>query len=118
MTTKAGIWIDHRTAVIVTLSPEGDHTTLITSNVEKHLERGGDSPLKGPYEARQVPADDSRQRALTDELNIYYDAVIAAIRSYGSLFIFGPGEAKVELHKRLQKMKLGARVAAVETRTK
>ena len=118
MTTKAGIWIDHRTAVIVTLSPEGDHTTLITSNVEKHLERGGDSPLKGPYEARQVPADDNRQRALTGELNIYYDAVIAAIRDYGSLFIFGPGEAKVELHKRLQKMKLGARVAAVETADK
>jgi hypothetical protein len=118
MTTKAGIWIDHRKAVIVTLSPEGDHTTLIDSNVEKHLERGGDSPLKGRYEARQVPADDSRQRALTGELNIYYDAVIAVIRDYGSLLIFGPGEAKVELHKRLLKMKLGARVAAVETEDK
>lgn len=43
MTTKAGIWIDHRKAVIVTLSPEGEHTTLIASNVEKHLERGGNS---------------------------------------------------------------------------
>ena len=118
MTTKAGIWIDHRTAVIVTLSPEGDHTTLITSNVEKHLERGGDSPLKGPYEARQVPADDTRQRALAGELNEYYDAVIAATRDYGSLLIFGPGEAKVELHKRLLKMKLGARVAAVQTEDK
>ena len=118
MTTKAGIWIDQRIAVIVTLSPESDHTTLITSNVEKHLERGGDSPLKGPYEARQVPADNSRQRALTGELNIYYDAVIAAIRDYGSLFIFGPGEAKVELHKRLQNIKLGSRVTAVETEDK
>ena len=118
MTTKAGIWIDHRKAVIVTLSPEGEHTTLIASNVEKHPERGGDSPLKGPYEARQVPADDSRQRALTGELNSFYDAVIAAIRDYGSLLIFGPGEAKVELHKRLLYMKLGARVVAVETEDK
>jgi hypothetical protein len=118
MTTKAGIWIDHRKAVIVTLSPEGEHTTLIDSNVEKHLARGGDSPLKGPYEARQVPADDSRQRALTGELNIFYDAVIAAIRDYGTLLIFGPGEAKGELHKRLLEMKLGGRVAAVETEDK
>ena len=118
MTTKAGIWIDHRKAVIVTISPEGEHTTLIASNVEKHPERSGDSPLKGPYEARQVPADDSRQRALTGELNIFYDAVIAAIRDYGSLLIFGPGEAKVELHKRLLYMKLGARVVAVETEDK
>ena len=118
MTTKAGIWIDHRKAVIVTLSPEGEHTALIASNVEKHSERGEDSPLKGPYEARQVPADDSRQRALTGELNIYYDAVITAARDCGSLLIFGPGEAKIELHKRLLRMKLGGRVAGVETEDK
>ncbi len=115
MTDKAGVWIDHRKAVIVTISPEGEHITLITSKVEKHPERGGDSPLKGAYEARQVPADDSRQRALTGELNIYYDAVIAALRNYDNLLLFGPGEAKDELHKRLLKMKLGARVAAVQT---
>jgi len=118
MTTKAGIWIDHRKAVIVTLSPEGEHTTLIESNAEKHPEREGDSPLKGPFEARQVPADDSRQRALTGALNIYYGAVITAIRDCGSLLIFGPGEAKVELHKRLLRMKLGGRVAGVEPEDK
>jgi hypothetical protein len=118
MTTKAGIWIDHRKAVIVTLSPEGEHTTLIESNAGKHPEREGDSPLKGPYEARQVPADDSRQRALTGALNIYYGAVITAIRDCGSVLIFGPGEAKVELHKRLLRMKLGGRVAGVETEDK
>ena len=71
--------------------------------------------MKGAYEARQVPADDSRQRAFTGELNIYYDAVIAALRNYDNLLIFGPGEAKQELHKRLLRMKLGARVAAVQT---
>ncbi len=118
MTTKAGLWIDHRKAVIVTLSREGEHTTLITSNVEKHPERAGDSPLKGPYEAHQVPADDTRQRALTGELNIYYGAIITAIRDCGSLLIFGPGEAKVELHKRLLRAKLGGRVAGVETEDK
>ena len=118
MTTKAGIWIDHRKAVIVTLSPEGEHTTLIEPNAEKHPERSGDSALKEPYEARQVPAEDSRQRALTGELNIYYGAVITAIRDCGSLLIFGPGEAKIELHKRLLRMKLGERVAGVEAEDK
>jgi hypothetical protein len=118
MTKKAGVWIDHRSALIVTLTADGEHSSLIASNVEKHPERSGDSPLKGPYEARQVPADDSRQRALTGELNIYYDAVIAALRNYEALLILGPGEAKGELHKRLVKMKLGARVAGVETADK
>ena len=118
MTTKAGIWIDHRKAVIVALSPEGEQIRHIFSHVERHPERAGDSPLRGSYEARQVPADDSQQRAVTGELNLFYDAVIGTVRGYGSLLIFGPGDAKGELHKRLLRMKLGAPVAAVETQDK
>ena len=118
MNDMAGIWIDHRKAFVVTLAPEADHTTLILSRVEKHLERGGDSPLKGPYEAQSVPADDSRQRALTGQLKDYYDAVIATVRGYEHVFLFGPGEAKGELHKRLEKMKVGEHVTAVEAADK
>jgi hypothetical protein len=118
MNDHAGVWIDHRKAVIVGLTPDGEITTVIPSRVEKHPERGGDAPMKGAYEARQVPADDSRQRALTGELNIYYDAVIAALRDYGSLLLLGPGEAKKELQSRLTHSKLGARVGAIETADK
>jgi hypothetical protein len=118
MNDYAGVWIDHRKAVIVGLTPDGEVTTVILSRVEKHPERGGDSPMKGAYEARQVPADDSRQRALTGELNIYYDKVIAGLRDYRRLFLLGPGEAKTELRSRLIKSKLGTRVEAVETADK
>jgi hypothetical protein len=115
MTTNAGIWIDHRKAVIVTVE---DHTTVIFSKVEKHPERAGDSPLRGRYEALQVPADDRRQRALTGELNDYYDAVFGAVRNVASLRICGPGEAKGELKKRLEEHGLGGRIVAVETADK
>ena len=118
MKDKAGVWIDHRKAVIVSVTATGEHTSVIVSKVEKHPERSGDSPLKGRYEARQVPADDSRQRALTRALNVYYDAVIAALRNADPLIIFGPGEGKIELKKRLMKHKLGARIAAVESEDK
>jgi len=115
---KAGVWIDHRKTVIVALTADGEKVTHIASNVEKHLERGGDSPLKGRYEPLQVPADDSRQRALTQDLNIYYDAVIAVVRNFDSLLLFGPGEAKVELHKRMSAAQLGGRIHAVEVQDK
>ncbi|HLZ97943.1 MAG TPA: hypothetical protein VKP66_08315 [Steroidobacteraceae bacterium] len=118
MASNAGIWIDHRKAVIVTIGPREEHTSCIESNVEKHLERSGDSPLKGPYESLQVPPDDRRQMALTGELNTYYDAVIAAVQDAGSLLIFGPGEAKGEFKKRLENKKLGGRIAAIETEDK
>ena len=115
MMSAAGLWIDHRKAVIVVVTDKGDETKLIISKVEKQLRRSGDSPLKGPYEAQQVPLDDSRQREFTGHLNIYYDAVIACIREADSILIFGPGEAKGELEKRLANKGLGGRVDGIET---
>jgi hypothetical protein len=115
MRTKVGLWIDHRKALVVAVTDKGEELGLVISKVEKQLRRSGDSPLRGPYEARQVPADDSRQRARTGHLNLYYDAVIACIGDADSILIFGPGEAKGELKKRLEKNNLGGRIAAVET---
>jgi hypothetical protein len=118
MIDSAGIWIDHRKAFVVTLLADGEDTKLILSRVEKHPERGGDSPLKGRNEAHSVPADDRRQRALTAEHNVYYDAVISTVRGYASIFVFGPGEAKHELHKRFVHMKVGESVTAMEAADK
>jgi hypothetical protein len=115
MKTKVGLWIDHRKAIIVTVTDKGEEIGLIISRVEKQPRRSGDSPLKGSYEPYHVQAQDSRQRTLTGHLNIYYDAVIASIRDAEAILIFGPGEAKGELKERLEKHSLGGRIAGVET---
>jgi hypothetical protein len=115
MRTTVGLWIDHRKAIIVTVTDKGEEIVLIISKVEKQLRRSSDSPLRGPYESQQVHADDSQQRTFTGHLNVYYDAVIAGIGDAESILIFGPGEAKGELKKRLVKNRLGGRIAAVET---
>jgi hypothetical protein len=115
MSKNAGVWIDHRKALIVQLTPQGEVSTTILSHVEKHPERGGDSPLKGSYEAAQVPADDRRQRALTGDLNRFYDAVIEATKDSDSLLLLGPGEAKGELSARLRHARQEKRISAVET---
>ncbi len=115
MKTKVGLWIDHRKAIVVAVTDEGEEIKLIISKVEKQLRRSGDSPLKGPYEPQQVPAGDSRQRTLKGHLNIYYDAVIASIRAAESILIFGPGEAKGELKTRLERDNLGGRIEGIET---
>jgi hypothetical protein len=118
MSTQMGLWIDHRKAIIAAVTDKGEEMSLVISKVEKQLRRSGDSPLKGSYETQRVPADDSRQRAFTGHLNIYYDAVIACVCNADSILIFGPGEAKGELKERLEKHKFGGRVAAIETADK
>ena len=115
MKREVGLWIDHRKATVVTVTDKGEEIGLIISRVEKQPRRSGDSPLKGSYEPHHVQAQDSRQRALTGHLNIYYDAVIASIRDAEAILIFGPGEAKGELKERLEKHGLGGRIAGIET---
>jgi len=115
MSTKVGLWIDHRKAIVVTVTDKGDETRLVISTVEKQLRRSGDSPLKGRYERQHVVADDSQQRTFSGHLNTYYDAIVASIGGAESILVFGPGEAKGELKKRLQRKHLGGRVAVLET---
>ena len=115
MITKVGLWIDHRKAIVVAVMEKGEEIKEIVSEVEKQLRRSGDSPLEGNYESSQVPADDRRQRAFTGQLNIYYDEVIAYMRDAESILIFGPGEAKDKLKKRLEGNNLGGRIVGIET---
>ena len=118
MKTTAGLWIDHRKAVIAIVSAEGEETLEIRSNVEKQPGRFAGVRSTTPYEAQQAPADDSHEREFTGHLNRYFAKVIAAIRTAESILIFGPGEAKGELKKRLERVMLGGHIVAVETADK
>ena len=115
MRTRVGLWIDHRKALIVAITEKGEEIRLIISKVEKQPGRSGGLRSTTSYEAQQVPADDSRERRSTGLFSIYYNAVIACIRDAESILIFGPGEAKGELKKRLVRNKLGGRIVGIET---
>ncbi len=52
MTTQAGLWIDHRKAVVVVVSEAGDATRLIESNVEKHVHYSGGARPSGSHDSR------------------------------------------------------------------
>ena len=118
MKRTVGLWIDHRKALVVSITDKGEEMKLIISRVEKQPGRFGGVRSTTSYESQLVPADDSQQRKLTVHLNIYYDAVIACIRDAESILIFGPGEAKGELKERLERSNLGGRIAGLETADK
>ena len=109
MTTKVGLWIDHRETVIVTIADNGEKTKRIESGMEKHVRFSGGS------RSEEGSADDQRDRQFTGHLNTYYDEVIAHLRDAESILIFGPGEAKGELEKRLASKGLSGRIAGSET---
>lgn len=107
MKKEVGLWIDHRKAVIVTVSGETEEITQILSNMEKRVRYAG--------AVDQVKGEDQVDRRYAEHLGKYYDDVISDIRDAASIMILGPGEAKGEFAKRLQSEGLGAIIAGVET---
>jgi hypothetical protein len=108
MKKEIGLWIDHRKAVIAIVSDEGEEFKEITSNIEGHVRfSGGDSEDGSP--------EDVRDRQYVNQLSMYYDEVIEVIRNSDSIQIFGPGEAKGELKKRLEGKGLDVRIVSVVT---
>jgi stalled ribosome rescue protein Dom34 len=105
----AGLWIDHRKAVIVIVSDEGEETKQIESGMEKHARFSGGS------RSEEGKADDQRDRQFMGHLSNYYDRVFSYIRDAESILIFGPGEAKGELEKRLASKGLSGRIVGIET---
>ena len=108
MRKEVGLWIDHRQAIVVIVTDEGEEIRRITSNMEGHTRFAGRS-------SQDRAREDTRDRQFAGHLRRYYDDVIAHIGDAESIQIFGPGEAKVELRQRIENGALKGRIVATET---
>lgn len=115
MTREVGLWIDHRKAVIVTVENNVEVVREIKSNMEKHVRFSSGTHSKDPDTPQGSTAEDVRDRQFNDHLGRYYEGVVSLIREADAIWIFGPGEAKVELETYLKHEGLGGRIVGVET---
>lgn len=116
MDRNVGVWIDHKQAYLIWYR-EGRVET-IASNIEppEHFsggtQLGGRLNQKGDIELRH---NDRYRTKLTG----FYRQVIAALKDVDSIFVMGPGPAKVEFEKVLRRQKtMQERLVKVETADK
>jgi len=115
MKREVGLWIDHRKAVIMTIDNGIEETQEIQSDVVKRVRFSGKTQSKGSVQPVGSTAEDVRDRQFNGQLDTYYDGIVAMIQTADSILIFGPGEAKGELERRIQHAGLGDRVVGIET---
>lgn len=109
MRKAAGVWIDHRHAVIVTLFDQEEKIERIASDIEQYVQDSGLGDDSGEDKR------DRQDRRFDDYLSKYYGKVIASLRDADSILLFGPGVAKSELQKQLEKQALGEHIFGIET---
>ena len=116
MKKEIGLWIDRREAIIVILTEGKEEIRHITSSSETHTgEPGKSSKSEGLI---GFTVEDQRDRKYANQLNKYYDEVISVIHGADAIQIFGPGEAKGELEKRIGRVGLKIRMPATEVTDK
>jgi hypothetical protein len=89
MATKAGVWIDHRQAVLVLITDAGKEIKKLASGIEAPVRwRSHNS-----YTPNDFTAEDRLERKFDSHLKVFYDEVIACLQGSDATLILGPGEA-------------------------
>ena len=101
MLKRIGLWIDHKKSLMVILDEDKENLETIESGIGKHARYRGATRPKTPYSAQYQKGDDQLDKKFSERLNKFYGDIISKMRGAEGLFIFGPGEAKFELEKRL-----------------
>lgn len=108
MKSEVGLWIDDHKAVIVTIILPEDGIGRFQANLERQV-------CFSESLSRDSRAHDLRDIKFSNYLSSYYDDVMECIRNAEFIQIFGPGDAKLELEKRLKHEKLGGCIVKIET---
>ena len=116
MDRNVGLWIDHKQAYAIWY--DDGKVEVIPSQIEPPAHYSGGTRLGGKLNAK-ADTELRHNDRFKLQLQKYYQQVIAALKRADSIFIMGPGEAKIELEKAIKKNKdLQRRILKVETAAK
>lgn len=115
MMKNIGLWIDHKQAIIVVQNEQGEEIQKIESGVGRHVSYRGAPHSRSPYSAQHQQGDNQLDNKFNEQLNKFYDKIIAHIRAAEAVLIFGPGEAKSELEKRIAHEKVKVQIVGIVT---
>jgi hypothetical protein len=119
MKEYAGVWIDFEKAYIVAVTEESETFSCLKSNVEGRIRLAGGSRSRTLYGPQDVASEQKVQERRKHHLRLYYQEVLKHLKNADKILIMGPGKAKMELRKEMEKSKeLAKKLAAVESADK
>jgi len=127
MKKYVGIWLDHREAFVVSLTKEQPAFSVdqemierIESNIESRTRLSGGSRSRStPYGPQDISVDSKREDRFKLQRRKYFEEVLLRLSDADKILIFGPGEAKIELKKEIEKSnELAGKIKKIESADK
>jgi len=103
MTRNVGVWLDHENAMLVTLSDAGEKRRKLSSEVERHTRAHGGGRSANPQGGFDVSTGKRADRRRSHQIKSWFEEIVEAIGDADRIYLGGPGEAKREFLKNLEK---------------
>jgi hypothetical protein len=112
MDRQLGLWIDHKQAYLIRNGAK--KVEVIPSNVKRRAHFTGGARIGGAYN-QNLDSELRHNDHYQLQLEKYYAQVIKTLQQADSILLMGPGEAKLEFKKEIQKhADLRSRLVKVE----
>lgn len=115
MKNRVGLWIDHRSAIVVYIAENEVGIKTIKSNVDKLLRNANEESSSAAFEKHKATKADIQNDTYAKLMEKFYGKVYSGVKNAESVLIFGPDEAKSELKTYIEKIYIGKLVIGVET---
>ena len=95
MEKNVGLWIDHEKAFLVAIAEDAESRHRLSFEWDEVEPPGG----------MDYSSDTKQTRRRTNQLKSWYKEVMGAVSDADRIYIFGPGEAKRELLRAMEKQR-------------
>ncbi len=115
MDKSVGMWVDHKRAYLVQIVDSEESAKEILATHEDIEVQQGKTKSPTGYGLQEFSQEKTIQHRRQAELRNYYHRIMTELKSASRIYIFGPGEAKNELVKEMQKTNgIAGKIVAVE----
>jgi hypothetical protein len=111
--TYAGIWIDHKKAVLSIHSNELEKTIALHSGLNRWSKSTGGSRGALPYTYNGGGASGKKDHKRENLLHQYYARILKKLGGIDQIYVMGPGLAKKEMKKVLEASRMGDKVKGI-----
>lgn len=101
---RAGIWLDQETAYIVRLSGDLiDKVEGLISDVESRVRMAGEGKVYARFGHDFLDNQGKTQHRQNNQRAKFFKEIVHRLQGVGTLYVFGPGQARSGLHRLLEK---------------
>lgn len=116
MNKKIGVWLDSKSAIILSISANEEKIYKVNSNVESRVRYNGESKTYTRMGKLHIDPEKNKEERKLHQFKNYFNEIRNYMHDASEIYITGPAQAKIMFKRELQNDKrLFDKISAIES---